>query len=83
MDCRRLEKFRKKDGKEEELGITGAIPIRNVVYDDLYEIYGTENVEIVGDYKGIFLYENRTDSTYTCCLTIRCIMTEDAPIADA
>lgn len=65
MDCRRLEKFRKKDGKEVELCIIEAIPIRNVVYDDLYGNYGAENMGMSGLYRYSFYYENRADSTYT------------------
>lgn len=43
-----LEKFRKKDGKEEELCIIEAISVRNVVYDDSYGIYRTENMGMSG-----------------------------------
>lgn len=49
-----LEKFRKKDGREEGLCITEAIPIRNVVYDDLYGNYGAENMGMSGLYRYSF-----------------------------
>lgn len=60
-----LEKFRKKDGKEEELCITEEIPIKNAVYDVVYGICMGKNIRIVTVRSDIFLDESWRDSTYT------------------